>query len=248
MNFLIKTEEQIEKMRHAGKILAALDEVLKQKIQVGVTTSFLDAIAEDFIKSKNAIPSFKGYNGFPASICTSVNDEIIHGIPGLKKLKDGDIISIDMGCFYKGFHADCARTYGVGTISNEDRKLIDVTKNSFFEGIKYAKPGYYVNDIGRAIQKYAEGNGFSVVRDYCGHGIGRNLHEDPSIYNFKTLLRGQRLTKGMTLAIEPMVCFGSYETKVLLNDWTVVTQDGMNSAHYENTILVTDDVPEILTI
>jgi len=244
----IKTREQIEKMRMAGEILAKLDEVLTKEIKPDVTTKQLDSIAEKFIRSQGAIPSFKGYGGFPGSICTSVNDEIVHGIPSERKLKQGDIISIDMGSYIGGYHADAARTYAVGEITPEVQKLIDVTKQSFFEGIQYAKQGCHLNQIGVAIQKYVEQNGFSVVREYVGHGIGRKLHEDPSVANYKEQRKGILLKKGMTLAIEPMVNMGSYQLKVLKDGWTAVTRDGLCAAHYENTVVITNGEPEILTL
>ncbi len=248
MAITIKTQEQIEKMRKAGKILANLDKILVKEIKPGVSTKHLDKIAEDYIRSCGAVPSFKGYAGFPASICASINEEVIHGIPGSRILKEGDIISIDMGSYIDGFHGDCARTYPVGKISPEAQKLIDVTKQSFFEGIKFAKAGCHLNEIGAAIQKYVEDNGFSVVRDYVGHGIGKNLHEDPAVYNYKTTGRGPKLAKGMVLAIEPMVNMGTYKVDVLDDDWTVVTRDGLWAAHYENTVLITDGEPELLTL
>ncbi len=248
MAISIKTEEQIEKMRSAGKILVELDKILKEHIKPGVTTIELDHIAEKFIKGCGAIPSFKGYGGFPGSICTSVNEQVVHGIPSKRKLIDGDIISIDMGSIIYGFNGDCARTYGVGDISPEDQKLIDVTKQSFFEGIKFAKAGCHLFDISAAVQEYVETNGFGVVRDYVGHGIGRNMHEDPAVPNYKQHKRGPKLSRGMCLAIEPMVTAGTYEVEVLDDGWTAVTRDGKNAAHYENTICITDGEPEILTI
>lgn len=244
----IKTREQIEKMRIAGEILAKLDEVLKKEIKPDVTTKQLDSIAEEYIRSQGAVPSFKGYGGFPGSICTSVNDEIVHGIPSERKLKQGDIISIDMGSYIGGYHADAARTYAVGEITPELQKLIDVTKQSFFEGIQYAKQGCHLNQIGTAIQKYVEQNGFSVVREYVGHGIGRKLHEDPSVANYREQRKGILLKRGMTLAIEPMVNMGSYQLKVLKDGWTAVTRDGLCAAHYENTVVITNGEPEILTL
>lgn len=244
----IKTREQIEKMRIAGEILAKLDEVLRKEIKPDVTTKQLDSIAEEFIRSQGAVPSFKGYGGFPSSICTSVNDEIVHGIPSERKLKQGDIISIDMGSYIGGYHADAARTYAVGEITPELQKLIDVTKQSFFEGIQYAKQGCHLNQIGIAIQKYVEQNGFSVVREYVGHGIGRKLHEDPSVANYREQRKGILLKRGMALAIEPMVNMGSYQLKVLKDGWTAVTRDGLCAAHYENTVVITNGEPEILTL
>ena len=248
MAISIKNEEQIEKMRVAGKILARLDEVLKAELRPGITTLELDRIAEEYIRSQGALPSFKGYGGFPGSICTSVNEEVIHGIPGKRRLKEGDIISIDMGSFINGYHGDCARTYGVGEISPECQRLIDVTRQSFFEGIKFARAGNHLYEISSAVQKYVEGNGFSVVRDYVGHGIGKNLHEDPAVPNFKPMGRGPKLVKGMALAIEPMVNMGKYHVDVLSDGWTTVAVDGLPAAHYENTIVITDGEPEILTL
>ena len=248
MAITIKTEEQIEKMRAAGKILVDLDGVLRELIKPGVTTKELDSVAEKFIRDRGAIPSFKGYGGFPGSICTSVNEEIVHGIPSKRRLKEGDIISIDMGSIMYGFNGDCARTYGVGNISPEDQKLIDVTKQSFFEGIKFAKAGCHLFDISAAVQDYVEPFGFGIVRDYVGHGIGRHMHEDPAIPNYRQRGRGPKLLKGMCLAIEPMVTAGTYEVKVLEDEWTAVTRDGKNAAHYENTVYITDGEPEILTL
>ena len=248
MAITIKTEEQIEKMRAAGKILVDLDGVLRELIKPGVTTKELDSVAEKFIRDRGAIPSFKGYGGFPGSICTSVNEEIVHGIPSKRRLKEGDIISIDMGSIIYGFNGDCARTYGVGNISPEDQKLIDVTKQSFFEGIKFAKAGCHLFDISAAVQDYVEPFGFGIVRDYVGHGIGRHMHEDPAIPNYRQRGRGPKLLKGMCLAIEPMVTVGTYEVKVLEDEWTAVTRDGKNAAHYENTVYITDGEPEILTL
>jgi len=243
----IKTQEQIEKMRVAGGILIDLIEILEEMIRPGITTNELDNVAEDFIRSRGAEPSFLGYGGFPKSLCTSVNEEIVHGIPGNRKLKSGDIISIDMGSYINGYHGDCARTYGVGEISEEDQKLIDVTRQSFFEGIKFAKAGNHLYEISAAVQDYAESFGFGVVRDYVGHGIGRNMHEDPSIPNYRQVGRGPKLQKGMVLAIEPMITAGSYKCRVLKDGWTAVTRDGSNAAHYENTVLITDGEPELLT-
>ncbi|KXL52324.1 methionine aminopeptidase 1 [Anaerotignum neopropionicum] len=248
MSITIKTENQIGKMRRAGELLAKVEALLEKNVLPGVTTAYLDQLAEDYIRSHGAVPSFKGYGGFPATLCTSINEEVVHGIPGERILKEGDILSVDMGCILNGYHADMARTYAVGEISAEAKKLIEVTKESFFEGIKFAKEGNHLNDIGSAIEKYVEKNGFSVVRAYVGHGIGTKLHESPEIPNFKTLARGVRLQKGMTLAIEPMVNFGDCNVRVLKDGWTAVTKDGKYSAHYENTILITDGEPEILTL
>lgn len=249
MAITIKKEKHIESMKIACKINAQALELLEQFIKPGISTKELDKIAFDFLKSKGAIPSFKGYGGFPASICASINNQLIHGIPSDITLKDGDIISIDIGTYINGFHGDAARTFPVGNVSDEALKLIEVTKQCFFEGIKYAKAGNYLYDISEAIQNYVESNGFYIVTDYVGHGIGKNLHEDPEVPNFKPFgKKGPRLVQGMTLAIEPMVNVGTKDIKVLDDGWTVVTRDGSLSAHYENTILITDDEPEILTL
>ncbi len=245
---IIKTDEEVEKMRLAGQILKELDLVLKEEIKPGVTTAHLDQIAERFIRGKGALPSFKGYGGFPGSICTSVNEEVIHGIPGSRILHQGDIISIDMGAYIGGYHGDCARTYGVGEISPEDQKLIDVTKQSFFEGLQFAKAGCHLFEISAAIQDFVEQHGFSVVRDYVGHGIGRALHEDPAVPNYRQIGRGMRLVKGMVLAVEPMVNQGTFRIRVLDDKWTVVTADGQKAAHYENTLAITDGEPQLLTL
>lgn len=247
MAITIKTKDQVDKMRIAGGILADLIDILEEMIRPGITTDELDKVAKDFIRSRGAEPSFLGYGGYPKTLCASVNEEIVHGIPSSRKLKNGDIISIDMGAYINGYHGDCARTYGVGEISEADRKLIEVTQQSFFEGIKFAKAGNHLYEISAAVQAYAESFGFGVVRDYVGHGIGRNMHEDPSIPNFKQIGRGPKLQKGMVLAIEPMITAGSYKCKVLKDGWTAVTRDGSNAAHYENTVLITDGEPELLT-
>ncbi len=244
----IKNAEQIKHMRAASAIVARAHELLEKKIREGVTTKELNDIAEKYILSEGAIPSFKGYNGYPASICVSVNEEVIHGIPGLRRLKSGDIVGIDIGAYKNGFHGDAARTYAIGAVSPEIEKLIRVTRESFFEGIKYARHGNHLHEISSAIQKYAEANGFSVVRDFVGHGVGKVMHEEPQIPNYKPPSRGPRLSKGMTLAIEPMVNLGGYDVIVLDDGWTVVTKDKSYSAHYENTILITDGEPELLTV
>ncbi|MCT4612755.1 MAG: type I methionyl aminopeptidase [Clostridia bacterium] len=254
MAIIIKNEDEINKIRVAGKILAEAHKLVADNIQPGVTTSKLDKIVEKYIRSKGAVPSFKGYpsfdgtSKFPASICASINNEVIHGIPNNLKLNDGDILSVDIGVYLNGFHADAARTLKVGKVSEEISRLVDVTQQSFFEGIKHAKPGKHLNEIGAAIQEYVEENGFSVVRDFVGHGVGRDLHEDPQIPHYKQPGRGPVLKKGMVLAIEPMVNEGSFEVEFGDDDWTIVTRDGLCSAHYENTIVITDDEPEILTI
>lgn len=243
----IKARNEIEYMREAGKIVSDTHKLLQEAIKPGITTGELDQIAENYILSQNAIPSFKNYNGFPASICASVNEEVIHGIPGLNVLKDGDIISVDVGAIYKGYHGDAARTFPVGNITTEAQRLIDVTRESFYKGIKYAQEGYRLSDISHAIQKYVETHSYSIVRDFVGHGIGQEMHEEPQIPNYGLPGRGPRLQAGMTLAIEPMVNIGRYSVKILPNQWTVITTDGSLSAHYENTIVITKESPEILT-
>lgn len=245
----IKSQSEIALMREAGKLLAKTHEELKNAIRPGMSTLEIDMLGEKIIRGFGCIPSFLNYNGFPASICVSVNDEVVHGIPSKDRiLMEGDIVSLDAGLIYKGFHADAARTYGVGKISSNAQKLIDVTQQSFFEGIKMAKDGNHLHDISNAIADYCESFGYGVVRDLVGHGIGKDLHEDPQIPNFRQRRRGIKLSKGMTLAIEPMINEGTYEVAWLDDDWTVVTDDGTLSAHYENTILITDGEPEILTI
>ncbi|KPU26780.1 methionine aminopeptidase [Caloranaerobacter sp. TR13] len=245
---IIKSKREIEKMRRAGRLVAETHAFLQQFIKPGITTKELNRIAEDFILKNNGRPAFKGYNGYPASICTSVNEEVVHGIPGLKKLKDGDIISIDIGVIVDGYYGDSAKTYPVGNASKEALRLIKVTEESFYEGIKFAKVGYRLSDISHAIQKYVEKNGFSVVRDFVGHGIGQKMHEDPQIPNFGPPGKGPRLKEGMVLAIEPMVNAGTYHVRILSDNWTVVTFDGKLSSHYEHTIAITDGEPEILTV
>ncbi|AGC69573.1 methionine aminopeptidase Map [Thermoclostridium stercorarium subsp. stercorarium DSM 8532] len=240
-------------MRKAGYIVAMAHRRIEELIAPGITTRELDRAAEEVIRKLGGIPSFKGvpnpYGGidFPASICASVNHEVIHGIPNDIPLKEGDIVSIDIGAIYEGYHGDAARTYEVGKVSPEAKRLIAVTRESFYKGIEMAREGMRIRDISRAIQQYVEQNGYSVVRDFVGHGIGREMHEEPQIPNFVTLERGPRLRKGMTLAIEPMVNEGRWEVDILSNKWTVVTKDGKLSAHYENTIVVTENEPEILT-
>lgn len=249
MSVTIKSNREIELMREAGKILAIVHNELEKAIKPGITTKQIDKLGEEIIRSYGCIPSFLNYNGYPASICVSVNDEVVHGIPNKKRiLLEGDIVSLDAGVIYKGYHSDAARTHAVGQISNEAQKLIDVTRESFYEGIKYAKAGNHLYDISKAIQNYVESHGFSVVRDLVGHGIGKELHEEPQVPNFKQKGRGLRLQKGMTLAIEPMVNMGAYDVWWLEDDWTVVTQDESLSAHYENTVLITDGEPEILSV
>ena len=244
----IKNERDLTAMRQACKITAAARALAGEMVRPGVSTKQIDKAVHDFIVSQGAKPSFLGYGGFPASTCISVNDTVIHGIPSGYILKDGDIVSIDVGAYYKGFHGDCAATYPCGEISPQAQKLIDVTKQSFYEGIRFATKGHRVSDISHAIQTYVESNGFSVVRTFVGHGVGAQLHEEPEVPNFGAPGRGPRLLPGMTLAIEPMVNVGVYDVKILKDRWTTVTADGKLSAHYENTVLITDGEPEILTV
>ena len=244
----IKNGQDLMNMRQACKITAAARALAGEMVRPGVSTKEIDKAVHDFIVSQGAKPSFLGYGGFPASTCISVNDTVIHGIPGGYVLQEGDIVSIDVGAYYKGFHGDCAATYPCGTISADAQKLIDVTKQSFYEGIRFAKKGHRVSDISHAIQTYVESNGFSVVRSFVGHGVGAQLHEEPEVPNYGAPGRGPRLLPGMTLAIEPMVNVGTYEVLVLKDRWTTVTADGKLSAHYENTVLITDGEPEILTV
>lgn len=244
----IKSRQEIELMREAGKIVAEAHELVREAIKPGITTMELDEIVETHILSRGAIPAFKGYGGFPASTCTSVNHEVVHGIPGLKRLEEGDILSVDIGALYKGYYGDSAKTHAIGRISPRAEELIAVTRQSFYEGIKFAKLGYRLSDISHAIQTYVESKGFSVVRNYVGHGIGTSMHEEPQIPNYGPPGKGPRLKEGMVLAIEPMINIGTYEVKVLSDGWTVVTLDGEYSAHYEHTVAITDGEPEILTL
>lgn len=245
---ICKTPREIEIMREAGRIVALTHEELKKHIRPGITTKELDVIAEQFILKQGAIPSFKGYNGFRGSICASVNDELVHGIPGNRVLNNGDVISIDIGAKYNGYHGDSAWTYPVGEIAEETRRLLDVTEESLFVGLKEAKPGERLSNISHAIQTYVEANGFSIVREYVGHGVGQDLHEDPPIPHYGPPNKGPRLKPGMVLAIEPMVNAGSRYVKTLADDWTVVTVDGCMCAHFEHTIAITETGYEILTI
>lgn len=249
MSVTIKTPREIELMREAGKILAEVHNELGKIIKPGISTLEIDKVGEKLIRSFGCEPSFLNYNGYPASICVSVNEEVVHGIPSAKRiLKEGDIVSLDAGVIYRGYHSDAARTHAVGNVSAEAAKLIEVTQQSFFEGIKFAKPGNHLHDISNAIGKYAESFGYGVVRDLVGHGIGSHLHEDPQIPNFIQKSRGPRLVPGMTLAVEPMINAGTYKVVWLDDDWTVVTRDGSLSSHYENTILITEDGCEILSL
>lgn len=244
----IKNDLEIDLMRKAGEIVGKTLNLLEQNIRPGITTAELDKIAEEFITKHGAKPSFKGLYGFPASVCISVNDTVVHGIPGNYVLKDGDIVSVDCGACIGGFHGDAARTFPVGNVSEQAIKLIEVTRESFFEGIKKAKVGNRLSDISHEIQQYAESQGFSVVRDFIGHGIGRDVHESPDVPNFGKAGKGPMLVAGMALAIEPMINEGKYQVKSLNDGWTVVTADGKLSAHYENTIVILPNGPEILTL
>ncbi len=243
----IKSLHEVQKMRTAGRIVAEVFEVIKPLIVPGITTRELDKIAAEHIKKSGAGCSFYNYGGFPGHVCISVNDEVIHGIPGKRKLCNGDVVSVDVGASIDGYHGDAARTFGVGEISPEAKKLIEVTEASFWRGMEFALPGNRLGDISANIQKVVESNGFSVVRDFVGHGIGNALHEEPEVPNYGTEGRGPRLISGMTIAIEPMVNIGTFEVNTLSDDWTVVTADGKLSAHYENTVLITKDGVEILT-
>ena len=247
----IKSPAEIERMRQAGKITAAARAIAGEMVIPGVTTQEIDKRVHDFIISKGAVPAFLNYNGFPKSLCISVDEEVIHGIPGDRMLQEGEIVSIDVGAVYNGYIGDCAATYCAGSCSEEAKRLIEVTKQSFFEGIKLAREGNRVSDISRAVQAYVEANGFSVVREFVGHGVGARLHEPPEIPNYvESPRRGAdpRLVKGMTLAVEPMINSGGAAIRILRDGWTVVTADKSLSAHYENTILITDGEPEILTV
>ena len=249
MAVTIKSPREIELMRKAGEILAATHEELRKALRPGMSTLDIDRLGEKIIRSYGCVPSFKNYNGYPASICVSVNDEVVHGIPNRHRiLKEGDIVSLDAGVIYQGYHSDAARTWAIGEVTPEAKQLMEVMKQSFFEGIKFAKAGYHLNDISAAIQSYAESFGYGVVRDLVGHGIGTHLHEDPEVPNFAMKRKGILLRPGMTLAIEPMINMGRPEVAWLDDDWTVVTEDGSLSAHYENTVLITEGEPEILSL
>ncbi|MDD6797909.1 MAG: type I methionyl aminopeptidase [Clostridia bacterium] len=249
MSVSVKSQREIELMREAGKILAAVHEELEKIIEPGITTKHIDQVGYDIIKSYGCEPSFLNYEGYPASICVSVNDEVVHGIPSRKRvLHEGDIVSLDAGVIYKGYHSDAARTHAVGEISKEAQQLIDVTRQSFFEGIKFAKNGCHLYEISNAIADYVDKFGYGIVRDLVGHGVGSSLHEEPQIPNFRQPHRGMKLVSGMTLAIEPMINIGTQNVKWMDDQWTVVAADGSLSAHYENTVLITDDGPEILSL
>ena len=249
MAISIKSAREIEFMTEAGRLLAIVHEEMKKALKPGMTTKDIDRLGEEVIRSFGCTPSFLNYHGYPASICVSVNDEVVHGIPTDKRiLKDGDIVSLDAGLIYKGYHSDAARTYAIGEVSQKAKDLMRVTEECFFEGMKYAKEGNYLFDISAAIGRHAEKYGYGVVRDLCGHGIGSQLHEAPEIPNYEMSRRGPKLRSGMTLAIEPMINIGTREVEWLDDDWTVVTRDGSLSAHYENTVLITEDEPILLTL
>ena len=249
MPVTIKSPRELELMREAGKILAKVHEQLGKELKPGMTTLEIDRLGEEMIRSYGCEPSFKNYCGYPASVCVSIDEEVVHGIPCKDKIiQEGDIVSLDIGVIHKGYHSDAARTHAVGEISKEAKLLIERTRQSFFEGMKYATAGNHLHEISRAIGDYAESFGYGVVRDLCGHGIGTHLHEDPEIPNFKQFRRGIKLRPGMTLAIEPMINMGTEQVVWLDDEWTVITADGKYSAHYENTIIITEGKPEILTL
>ena len=246
---IIKSRQELELMREAGKVPGYILKELEQFMKPGVATIEIDRYVEKTVKEYGMTAAEKGYCGYPASVCVSINDEVVHGIPSKKRiLQDGDIVSVDLVVENKGYMADAARTYGVGTISPQAARLIETAERAFYEGIKYAKEGFRLSDVSHAIQSVVEGEGFGVIRDFVGHGIGREMHEDPQIPNFGKAGKGPRLQRGMTLAIEPMICEGDWEVDVLLDDWTAVTVDGGLAAHYENTVVITDGEPELLTL
>ena len=246
---IIKSDREIDLMRDSGKVTGFILKELENFIRPGISTADIDRFVEDIIRKNGMIPTFKGYGGFPASACVSINDEVVHGIPDKKRIiREGDIVSVDVGSTYKGYVSDAARTYAVGEVSDIARKLMDATRDSFFAGLEFCRVGCRLSDISHAIQVKAESEGFSVIRDFVGHGVGQNMHEEPQIPNFGKAGRGPRLAKGMVFAIEPMICEGGYDVRTLSNDWTVVTLDGKLSAHYENTVVITDGEPELLTL
>ena len=248
MAVTIKTAAEIALMREAGRLLGEVHNELAKALCAGMTTKDVDRLGEKLIRKRKCIPSFLGYGGFPGSICVSVNEEVIHGIPGDRVLKDGDVVSLDAGLIWKGFQSDAARTHIIGEGTPETRKLVEVTREAFYAGVKMAVAGGHLHDISNAIADYVEPFGYGIVEDYVGHGIGRQMHEAPEIPNFRQRSRGIRLRPGMTLAVEPMINLGTWEVRVLSDDWTVVTRDGKPAAHYENTILITDGEPEILSV
>lgn len=243
----IKSVQDIEHMKTVGKVVEDTLLLLERSVRIGITTEELNAIAEDYIRSKGAYPTCLNYNGFPKAICISVNEVVVHGIPGPRKIKDGDIVSCDVCATLNGFVGDAARTFCVGNVAEETRRLVQVTKECFYEGIQYARPGYRVSDISKAIQAHAESNGFGVVRELTGHGVGRQLHEDPEVPNFYSPHARQRLQAGMTIAVEPMITQGRKEVWQLDDGWTITTRDGKPAAHYENSIAITDGKPILLT-
>ncbi|MEY8364610.1 type I methionyl aminopeptidase [Anaerovoracaceae bacterium 41-7] len=246
---IIKSKQEIDLMRESGKVTGYILKTLEDFIKPGMSTMDIDRYVEETIRKNKMIPSFKGYGGFPGSACVSINEEVVHGIPDKHRIiQEGDIVSVDVGSTYKGYVSDAARTYAIGKVEPEAQRLIDVTRESFFEGIKFARAGNRLSDISHAIQVHAEGAGFSVIRDFVGHGVGRDMHEDPQIPNYGKAGKGPRLVSGMVFAIEPMICQGGYEVETLLNDWTVVTADGKLAAHYENTVVINDGEPELLTL
>ncbi|NLJ67046.1 MAG: type I methionyl aminopeptidase [Clostridiales bacterium] len=244
---ILKSKSEIKLMEEAGKIVAGAHEAVRKAIAPGITTEELDRIAEDYIQSRGATPAFKGYMGYPASICASINEQVVHGIPGPVALKEGDIVSVDIGAFFNGYCGDAAKTHPVGKVSPDALRLIETAKEAFFSGLEFAREGYRLSDISHAIQVYVEGRGYSVVKVLVGHGIGQAMHEEPQIPNYGPPGRGPRLREGMTLAIEPMINAGAHEVATLHDGWTVVTRDGSLSAHYEHTIVITQGQPLILT-
>ena len=245
---IFKSQNEIDRIRKASQIVARTLNFLESHVQPGITTRELDQIAESEIRKAGAIPAFKGYRGFPATLCVSINEEVVHGIPSDRKLKQGDIVGLDLGCIWDGFYGDAAKTYPVGEISEEAKRLLETTENSLMIGIDQARVGNRIGDIGYAVQTLAESKGYSVVRDFVGHGIGRNLHEDPQVPNYGSRGQGPRIKAGMVLAIEPMVCQGRADVEVLADNWTAVTRDGSLAAHFEHSIAITDNGPEILSI
>ena len=246
---IIKSDQEVDLMRESGKVTGFILKELENFIKPGISTADINGFVEDTIRKNGMIPTFKGYCGFPASACVSINEEVVHGIPDKKRiLKEGDIVSVDVGSTYKGYVSDAARTYPVGKVSDIAQKLMDATRDSFFAGLEFCKVGYRLSDISHAIQVKAESEGFSVIRDFVGHGVGQEMQEEPQIPNYGKAGRGPRLAKGMVFAIEPMICEGGYDVRTLSNDWTVVTLDGKLSAHYENTVVITDGEPELLTL
>jgi len=246
---IIKSEQEIVTMRQSGKVTGRILSELEDFIRPGISTGAIDDFVSEIIRKNGMTPSFLGYNGYPASVCASINSEVVHGIPSAKRiLREGDIISVDVGCTHKGYVTDAARTYAVGTISAEAQKIMDAAKDSFFEGLKFCKLGYRLSDISHAIQTKAESEGFSVIRDLVGHGVGRNMHEEPQIPNYGQPGRGPRLAKGMVFAIEPMIAQGTYEIVTAADNWTLSMADGKLSAHYENTVVITEGEPELLTL